>query len=159
MGSQRVGHDWATFTFHFFSPFLVAQVVMNPLAMQETLVWFLGQEDPWRRHRLPTLVFMGFWWLRGKESTCNTGDLGSVPGLGRSPGGGHGNPLQYSCMENPHGQRSLAGYGSCGHKELDMTEWLSTHTPSSHSLVPLLSAITPVLWAPQSWKNLLKLER
>ena len=43
----------------------------------------------------------------GKESTCNVGDLGSIPGLGRSPGGGHGNPLQYSCLENPHGQRNL----------------------------------------------------
>ena len=41
---------------------------------------------------------------------CNVGDLGLIPGLGRSPGGGHGNPLQYSCLENPHGQRSLAGY-------------------------------------------------
>ena len=41
----------------------------------------------------------------GKESTCNAGDLGLTPGLGRSPGGGHGNPLQYSCLENPHGQR------------------------------------------------------
>ena len=40
------------------------------------------------------------WWLSGKESACNAGDLGSVPGLGRSPGGGHGNPLQYSCLEN-----------------------------------------------------------
>ena len=37
----------------------------------------------------------------GKESTCNAGDLGSIPGLGRSPGGGHGNLLQYSCLENP----------------------------------------------------------
>ena len=36
----------------------------------------------------------------GKESTCNTGDLGLIPGLGRSPGGGHGNPLQYSYLEN-----------------------------------------------------------
>ena len=36
----------------------------------------------------------------GKESTCNAGDLGSIPGLRRSPGGGHGNPLQYSCLEN-----------------------------------------------------------
>ena len=43
----------------------------------------------------------------GKESACNAGDLGSVPGLGRSPGGGHGNPLRYSLLENPHGQRSL----------------------------------------------------
>ena len=37
----------------------------------------------------------------GKESSCNVGDLGSIPGLGRSPGGGHGNPLQHSCLENP----------------------------------------------------------
>ena len=36
-----------------------------------------------------------------KESTCSAGDLGSIPGLGRSPGGGHGNPFQYSCLENP----------------------------------------------------------
>ena len=58
----------------------------------------------------------------GKESTCNAGDLGSIPGLGRSPGGGHGNPLQYSCLENPHGQRSLVGYNPWGCKESDMTE-------------------------------------
>ena len=37
----------------------------------------------------------------GKESACNVGDLGSIPGSGRPPGGGHGNPLQYSCLENP----------------------------------------------------------
>ena len=37
----------------------------------------------------------------GIESNCNVGDLGLIPGLGRSPGGGHGNPLQYSCLENP----------------------------------------------------------
>ena len=58
----------------------------------------------------------------GKESSCSVGDLGSVPGLGRSPGGGHGNPKQDSCLENPHGQRSLAGYSPCGHKESDTTE-------------------------------------
>ena len=42
-------------------------------------------------------------WLRGKESTCNAGDrghVGLIPGLGRSPGGGHGNPLLYCCLEN-----------------------------------------------------------
>ena len=53
------------------------------------------------------------------------GDLGSIPGLVRLPGGGHGNPLQYSCLENPHGQRSLAGYSWCSHKDADMTEQLS----------------------------------
>ena len=62
-----------------------------------------------------------------KESACNAGDLGLIPGLGRSPGEGKGYPLQYSGLENPHGQRSLAGYSPWGHKESDTTEWLSTH--------------------------------
>ena len=50
----------------------------------------------------------------GKESTCNAGDLGWIPGLGRCPRGGHGKPLQYSCLENPHGQRTLVGFQSMG---------------------------------------------
>ena len=49
-----------------------------------------------------------------KEPACNEGDLGSIPGLGRSPGGGHDNPPQYSCLETPHGQRSLVGYSLWG---------------------------------------------
>ena len=82
----------------------------------------------WRRDRLPTQVFMGFpGGSDGKEFACNEGNLGSVPGLGRSPGVGHGNPLHYFCLENPHGQRRQAGYSPWGHKELDMTEWLGTH--------------------------------
>ena len=62
----------------------------------------------------------------GKESACNAGDLDLIPGLGRSPGGGHGNPLQYSCLENPHGQWSLAGYSPWGQKESDMTKRRNT---------------------------------
>ena len=58
----------------------------------------------------------------GKESVCNAGDLGWED----SPGGGHGNPLQYSCLENPHGQRSLAGYSPWGGRESNGTERLST---------------------------------
>ena len=61
-----------------------------------------------------------------KESASNAGDLGSVPGSGRSPGGGHGNPLQYSCRENPLEQRNLVGYSPWGRKESDTTEGLST---------------------------------
>ena len=60
------------------------------------------------------------WWLSGKESTCNagaTGDAGSIPGPGRSPGGGHGNLLQ-----NTQGRKSLVGYSAWDGKELDMTE-------------------------------------
>ena len=73
---------------------------------------------PWRRDRLLTPVSLGF--LGGsdsKEFACNARDLGSIPGLGRSPGEGNGYPLQYSGLEN-----SMAGYSSWGHKELDMTE-------------------------------------
>ena len=62
----------------------------------------------------------------GKESAHNVGDLCLIPGLGRSPGGGHGNLLQHSCLENPHGQRSLVSYSPWGCKEFDMTERLST---------------------------------
>ena len=51
------------------------------------------------------------WWISTKESTCNPGDADLIPAWGRSPGGGHGNPLNYSCLEESHGQRrSLAGY-------------------------------------------------
>ena len=45
-----------------------------------------------------------------KEYICNVGDLGLIPALGRYLVGGHSNPFQYSCLENPHGQRSLEGY-------------------------------------------------
>ena len=57
----------------------------------------------------------------GKESACNVGDLGLIPGLGGSPGEGNGYPFQYSWLENP-GQRSLAGYSLWGHNESDTTE-------------------------------------
>ena len=62
-----------------------------------------------------------------KASACNVGDQGSIPGLGRSPGGGNGNPLQYSILKNFHGLRSLVGYSPWGHKELDTTEQLHFH--------------------------------
>ena len=41
------------------------------------------------------------WWINGKASACNAGDPGSIPGLGKSPGEGNGNPFQHSCLENP----------------------------------------------------------
>ena len=80
---------------------LIAQLVKNPPAMQETLVWFLGQEDLLGKGRLPTTVFLGFpCGSAGKESACNAGGQGSIPGLGRSPGEGNSYPLQYSGLEN-----------------------------------------------------------
>ena len=56
---------------------------------------------PRKRERLPPPVFLGFpCGSAGKESACNSGDLGSIPGLGRPPGEGKGYPLQYSGLEN-----------------------------------------------------------
>ena len=78
-------------------PLPLAQLVKNPPAMQETPVQFLGREDPLERDRLPTPVFLGFpGGSAGKESTCNTGDLGSIPEMGRSLGEESGYLLQYS---------------------------------------------------------------
>ena len=69
------------------------------------------------------MLFMGFSGGSDiKESACNVGDLGSILGLGRSPGRGHGNPLQYSCLENLHGQKSLVVYSPWGCNKLDTTE-------------------------------------
>ena len=69
--------------------------------MQETPIPFLGQEDPLEKGRLSTPVFLGFpGGSAGKESACNVGGLGLIPGLGRSPGEGKGYPLPYSGLEN-----------------------------------------------------------
>jgi len=46
-------------------------------------------------------LYISPWWLSGKETACNAGDAGLIPGSRRSPGEGNGNPLQYSCLENP----------------------------------------------------------
>ena len=103
---------------------LVAQLVKNPPAMQETPVPFLSQEDLEERDRLPTPVFMGFpGGSDGKESAHVVGDLGLIPGLGRSPEEGmatHSSVLAWRI------QRSLVGYSPWGHKESDITEQLST---------------------------------
>ena len=70
----------------------------------------------------------------GKESACNAGDLGSVPGLGRSPGEGNGYPLQYSGLEN-----SMDLYSPWGRKESDTTEWLSLHLMVSYKVKHILT--------------------
>ena len=75
-----------------------------------------------------------------KVSVCNTGDPGLIPGSGRSPGEGNGNPLQDSCLENPMDRGALVGYSPWVHKESDMTKkltyslYFSTHRSSDLSL-------------------------
>ena len=93
--------------------------------MQETLVQFLGQEDSRKRDRLPTSVFLGFsCGSAGEESTCNEGDLGSIPGLGRSPGEGNDYPTSVFWPGEFHGLTKT-------------------------SLVAQIAKISPAMW--ESW--------
>ena len=107
------------------------------------------------------ILSLGFpWWLSSKESACNagaSGDTGSIPGSGRSPGEGNGNPLQYSCLESSMDRGAWWVTVQRGHKELDMTECLSTAQRSlrlSHSLPPLLGPYHHLLSSPISSHNL-----
>ena len=76
-------------------------VIKKSPTKQEKQVPSLGQEDPLEREWQSTLVFLGFpYGSTGKESTCNEGDLGVIPELGRSPGEGKVYPLQYFGLEN-----------------------------------------------------------
>ena len=91
-----------------------------------------------------------------KESTSSMGDLGLIFGLERFLGEGHGNPLQYSCLENLHGQRSLAGYSRWGRKESDTTKWLAqqwfsikSESALPHSLWQCMEMCSTVpIWGP-----------
>ena len=94
----------------------VAQLVKNPPAMQETSVQFLGRENPLENGQAAHSSIVGLprWLGWYKDSACHAGDLGSIPGFGRSPGEENGYPLQYSGLYSPWGRQ-----------ELDTTEWLS----------------------------------
>ena len=119
MGSQRVGHDWVT-----------------------ELNWGEGNGTPLQYSCLENPMD-GAWWaavhgvlksqtrlkrLSSSSRNCAWGllwcltasarDLGSIPGSGRSPGEGNGNPLRYSCLEKSHGQRSLTGYSPWSHERV-----------------------------------------
>ena len=96
---------------------LIAQLVKNPPAMQEPQFDSWVGKICWRRDKLLTPVFLGFpCGSAGKESSWNAGDLGLIPGLGRSPGEGKGYPLQYSGLEN-----SMDCMVHGGRKESDTT--------------------------------------
>ena len=106
----------------------VRQINYPSLSAQELLLSPLTCHTPWvtvqvyRYVSSPFLVsgdlhlILSSATIFCKESACTTGDVGLLPRLGRFPGGGHGNPRQYSCLENPHGQRSLAGCSPWGLK-------------------------------------------
>ena len=136
MGSWRVGHDWVT------SLSCIGEGNGNPLQgsclenPRDGGAWWAAvygvTQSKTRLKRLSSSssskpFILGFpSGSDGEESTCNVGDLGSIPGLGRLPGEGKGYPLQYSGLENPHGQRSLAGYSSWGHRVRH--NWATKHS-------------------------------
>ena len=94
-------HTYFIYIYIYIWASLIAQLVKNLPPMQMTQFHLWVGKIRWRSDRLPTPVFLGFpCGSDGKESTCNAGDLGSIPGLGRSPGEGKGYPLQYSGLEN-----------------------------------------------------------
>ena len=87
-------------------------------------------------HEKSQSLMMGAWHWNNvgfpsgtvvKNLPANAGGMGLIPGLGRCPGGANGNPLQYSCLGNYHGWRSLVGYSPWDCEESDTTQWLSTH--------------------------------
>ena len=116
----------------------MAQTVKNPFAMWETWVRSLGWEDPLEEDMTTHSSFLAWrsptdreaWWATvhavvkswTQLNACNVGDLGLIPRLGRSTGGGHDNPLQFSCLESPQEQRSLTGCSARGCNESDTTD-------------------------------------
>ena len=83
------------------------------------------------------IVGLSLWWLSGKESACNAGDVGLIPGWGRSPGQGSGNPLQYSCLGNPVDRGAWWATIHVAHQGSQKSwTWLSDWTTTTISLTP-----------------------
>ena len=125
MGSQRVAHDLATEQMSFCG-------LIVPF-------FFSTEYYP-----------VGFpWWLSSKESTCNAGDLGSIPGLGRSPGEEHDNPLQYSCLKNPI---DWGTWQDTVHRVAKSAPWLKWLSTFAHTLFCCLDIL--VICPFTHWKTL-----
>ena len=145
MGSLGVGHDWVTSPSLFTFMHWRRKWQPNPGFLPgESQGWgsLVGcrlrgcreshTTDATELQQQQQPAFLGFpGGSDGKEFSWKLGDLGPIPGLGRSPGEGKGHPLQYSCLKNPHGQRSLAGHSLCSCRVRDdwaakpSTEWTS----------------------------------
>ena len=128
MWSRAVKHCWKKLHNYVSLKFIITNLKLSSCDAS-----ILGWEVPLEKGQL-TPEFLGFpGGSDGRESACNAADLGLIAGLGRSPGGGHGHPLQYSYLENPmdRGQRSLMGYSPWVCKESDLTEQLRTSTVSN----------------------------
>ena len=114
---------------------------LSPIWWKSLLLWY---------SHLFILKVMGFPYSSdGKETPHNVGDLFSIAGLGRSPGGGHGNPLQNSCLENSHGQKSLVGYIRSMGSQRVRRDWATKHSTVSHLLLAKLRLLAKI-WTSMS---------
>ena len=101
VNSARVEKYWVIFPWKklFLSQSEILRVYPKNLCLYKPSMWFCHML---KFEKYCSSLRDGLsWWLRGKEFTCNAGDVGSIPWLGGSPGEGNGNPLQYSCLWNP----------------------------------------------------------
>ena len=133
MGSLRVGHDLSDFTFTFHFPALEKEMATH----SSVLAWRIpgtGETGglpsmgshrvghDWSDSAAAAITYNGLpWWFSGKESACNAGDTGSIPGSGRSPGEENGNKRQHSCLGK---SMDRGAWGATVHgvtKESDMT--------------------------------------
>jgi len=122
--------------------------LINPPKRHPRILFIFPHARAWDREKVSRHFIKSHWFLGssvGKESTCNAGDPDLIPESGRSPGGGHGNLLQYCCLANPHGQRNLEGYSPWGHKKSDTTKQLSIHQHSMHVYAESLQACQSLL--------------
>ena len=141
-GSGRSSGEGIGYPLQYSRTSLVAQRVKNLLACRRPGFDSWVGKIPWRRDRLPTSVFLGFpCGSAGKEYACNPGDLGSIPGLERSPGEGKGYPLQYSGLEN--------SMNCIVHRvaESDMTERLSLSSNTSEVILLICSLVWLLLFS------------
>ena len=99
----------------------VSNQLFETMSRKELYTELLAHGTQWKQINITTTKCGLPWWLSGKNPPKNIGDMGSIPGLGRSPGVGNGNPLQYSCLGNPTDRGAWRASVHGVTKELDTT--------------------------------------
>ena len=115
---------------HFFLQeiFPIQGLKPHHLHCERILAHWATRKVPWGSFRNCLIHWSGHpWWLSSKESSCNAGDAGLIPGSGRCPGGGNGNPFQYSCLDNPVDREAWLATVHRVEKSWTWLKWLSRY--------------------------------